>query len=78
MTTIKASGSFVPYILALVDNHHMKVLEYLLSLRFNLHIGSMYVELETYFMNARYLGDNFDSKEHVLRYLYLDFKSIII
>ena len=51
MATIKASGSFVPFTLPLEDDHHMKVSKDLFSLRFNLRIGSMYVEQELYFMN---------------------------
>ena len=56
MTTIKASGSFVSFTLSLEDDHHVKVLEDLLSLRFNLQIGSIYVEQEMYSIN----GDIFE------------------
>ena len=52
MATIKASGSFVPFTLPLEDDHHVKVSEELLSLRFNLRIGSMYVEQEMYSTNG--------------------------
>ena len=52
MATIKASGSFVPFTLPLEDDHHVKVSEDLLSLRFNLRIGSMYVEQEMYSTNG--------------------------
>jgi hypothetical protein len=52
MTTIKASGSFVPFTLPLDYDYHVKVSEELLSLRFNLRIGSMYVEQKMYGMNG--------------------------
>ena len=42
----------MPFSLSLEDDHHMKVLEDLLSLRFNLRIGSMYVEQEMYSTNG--------------------------
>jgi hypothetical protein len=46
MITIKASRSSVPFSLPLDDHHNMKVSKDLLSLRFNLRIGSMYIEQE--------------------------------
>ena len=52
MATIKASGSFVPFTLPLDDDHHVKVSKNLFSLRFNLQIGSMYVEQEMYSMDG--------------------------
>ena len=45
----------MPFTLTLEDDHHVKVLEDLLSLRFNLRIGSMYVEQEMYSPNGRYV-----------------------
>ena len=48
MATIRAHGSFVPFILPLQDDGHVTVSEDLLSLRFNLQIGSMYLEQEMY------------------------------
>ena len=51
MATIKAFGLIVPFSLPLDDHHHVKVSEDLLSLRFNLRIGSMYVKQEMYSTN---------------------------
>jgi hypothetical protein len=48
MTTIRAHGSFVPLILPLQDDGHVTVSEDLLSLRFNLQIGTMYLEHEMF------------------------------
>ena len=48
MATIRAHGSFVPFILPLQDDGHVNVSEDLLSLRFNLQIGTMYLEQEMY------------------------------
>jgi hypothetical protein len=48
MATIRAHGSFVPFILPLQDDGHVSVSEDLLGLRFNLQIGSMYLEQEMY------------------------------
>ena len=48
MATIRAHRSFVPFILPLQDDGHVSVSEDLLSLRFNLQIGSMYLEHEMY------------------------------
>jgi hypothetical protein len=48
MATIRAHGSFVPFILSLQDDGHVSVSEDLLSLRFNLQIGTMYLEHEMY------------------------------
>jgi hypothetical protein len=48
MATIRGHGSFVPFILSLQDDGHVSVLEDLLSLRFNLQIGTMYLEHEMY------------------------------
>ena len=42
----------MPFTLPLEDDHHVKVSEDLLSLRFNLRIGSMYVEQEMYSTNG--------------------------
>ena len=52
MASIEASGSFVPFILPLDDDHHVKVSKDLLSLKFNLQIGSMYVEQKMYSPNG--------------------------
>ena len=52
IATIKATGSFVPFTLSLDDDQNVKVSKNLLSLRFNLQIGSMYVEQEMYSMNG--------------------------
>ena len=57
MASIKTSGSFVPFILPLDDDHHVKVSEDLFSLRFNLRIGSMYVEQKMHSPN----GDIFET-----------------
>ena len=51
MTTIKASESFVSFTLPFDDDHYVKVSKNLLSLRFNLRIGTMYVKQEMYSMN---------------------------
>jgi hypothetical protein len=48
MATIRTHGSFVPFILPHQDDGHVSVSEDLLSLRFNLQIGSMYLEQEMY------------------------------
>ena len=48
MATIRAYGSIVPFILPLQDDDHVDVSEDLLSLRFNLQIGTMYLEQEMY------------------------------
>ena len=48
MATIRAHGSFVPFNLPLENDGCVVVLEYLLGLRFNLQIGTMYVEQEIY------------------------------
>ena len=48
MAIIRAHGSFVPFILPLQHDGHVSVSEDLLSLRFNLQIGSMYLEQEMY------------------------------
>ena len=52
MATIKVSGSFVPFTLPFENDHHVKVSEDLFSLRFNLRIGSMYVEQKMYSTNS--------------------------
>ena len=52
MIIIKTFGSFVPFHLPLGNDHYVKVSEDLLSLRYNLRIGSMYIEQEMYFMNG--------------------------
>ena len=52
MTTIRAHGSFVPFILSLQDDGHVNVTEDLLSLRFNLQVGTMYLEQEMYSTNG--------------------------
>lgn len=41
---IKASGLFMPFMLYVEGDHHVKILEDLFSLRFNIRIGFMYVE----------------------------------
>jgi len=48
MATIRTHGSFVPFTLPLQDDGHVVVSEDLLSLRFNLQIGTMYIEQEMY------------------------------
>ena len=48
MATIKAHGSFVSFTLPLQDDGHVGVLEDLLSLRFNLQMGTVYIEQEMY------------------------------
>ena len=52
MATIEVFGSFVPLTLPLQDDHHVKVSEDLFNLRFNLRIGSIYVEQEMYLTNG--------------------------
>jgi hypothetical protein len=52
MATIRAHGSFVPFILQLQNDGHVSVSEDLLSLIFNLQIGSMYLEQEIYFADG--------------------------
>ena len=42
----------MPFTLPLENDQHVKVSEDLLSLRFNLMIGSIYVEQEMYSMNG--------------------------
>ena len=58
MAIIKASGSFVTFTLPLDDDHHVKVSEDLLNLRFNLRIGSMYHRTRDVFHERWYLRDN--------------------
>ena len=53
MATIRAHGSFVPFTLPLQDDGHVGVLEDLLSLRFNLQMGTMYLEQEMYFADGQ-------------------------
>jgi hypothetical protein len=48
MATIRAHEFFVPFILPLQDDGHVNVTEDLLSLRFNLQVGTMYLEQEMY------------------------------
>ena len=48
MATIKAHGSFVPFILPLHDNDHTDIWEVLFSLTFNLHMRTIYLEQERY------------------------------
>jgi hypothetical protein len=48
MTTIRAHGSLVPFMLPFQDDGHVGVSENLLSLRFNLQIGTIYLEQEMY------------------------------
>ena len=48
MATIKAHGSFVSFMLPLQDDGHVGVLEDPLSLRFNLQMGTVYIEQEMY------------------------------
>jgi hypothetical protein len=52
MAAIRAHGSFVPFMLPLHDDGHVGVSEDLLSLRFNLLIGTMYLEHEMYSANG--------------------------
>ena len=53
MTTIRSHGSFVFFMLPLQDDGHVDVSEDLLSLRFNLQIGTMYLEQQMYFANGK-------------------------
>ena len=53
MTTIRAHESFVPFTLPLHEDGHVGVLEDLLSLRFNFHMGTMYIEQEMYFADGQ-------------------------
>ena len=46
MATNRAHGSFVPFTLPLGDDGHVCISEDLFSLRFDLWIGTMYVEQE--------------------------------
>jgi hypothetical protein len=55
MATIITFGSFVPFTLPLDDDHHVKVSKDLISLRFNLRIGTMYVEQEMFSTNGNIL-----------------------
>ena len=48
MATIKAHGSLVYFMLSLQNDGHVRVSDDLLSLRFNLQIGTMYLEREMY------------------------------
>jgi len=48
MATIRAPGSFVPFLLPLQDDGFVRVSEDLLSLRFNLQLRTMYLEQEMY------------------------------
>ena len=50
--TIRATKSFVPFILSHEDDHHVKISKDLLILRFNLGIGSMYVEQKMHSPNS--------------------------
>ena len=55
MTTIRATSSFVPFILPLADKSHMNVFKNLLSLRVNFWIRIMYVEQEMYYVDGNIL-----------------------
>ena len=48
IATIRGHGSIVPFTLPLQDNDHVGILEDLLNLRFNLQMGTMYIEQEMY------------------------------
>lgn len=61
MVTIRGSRSFVLFTLLLADQGHVSVSEDLFSLRFNLRIGTMYVEQEMYYVNG-------DILETILQY----------
>ena len=52
MTTIRAHESFIPFTLPLLDDGHVNVSKDFLSLRFNLQIGTMYLEQEMYFADG--------------------------
>ena len=48
MTTIRAHGSFITFMLPLQDDGHVDVSEDLFNLKFNLQIGTMYLEQNMY------------------------------
>ena len=52
MSTIRAFGSFVPFTLPLGNHGHVNVFDVLLSLQFNLRIGTMYVEQKMYYVDG--------------------------
>ena len=52
MAIIIAHGSFVPFMLLLHDDGYVGVSKHLLSLRFNLKIGIMYLEQEMYYADG--------------------------
>ena len=63
MATIRAHGSFVPFMLPLHDDGHVGVSEDLLGLRFNLHIGTIYLKHDIYFADGEVYEKNFGSKK---------------
>ena len=52
IATICAHGSFVHFTLPLEDDGHVSVSNDLLGLKFNLQIGTMYVEQEMYIVDG--------------------------
>ena len=52
MATIRVHGSFVPFMLPFYDDGHVGVSKDLVSLRFNLQIGTMYLEQEMYYVDG--------------------------
>lgn len=64
IATIKAYGSFVPFTLSLDNYNHVNFIEDLFELRFNLHIGTVYVEQEMDFVDG-------DISETILMHAYI-------
>ena len=52
MIVFQAYESFVSFTLPLRNDHHVKVSENFLNLRFNLHIRFMHMEQGMYYINA--------------------------
>lgn len=57
MATIRAQGSSVSFTLPLEIDDHVGVSKNMLSLQFNLHVGTMYIKQEMYNVE-RYIGEN--------------------
>lgn len=61
MATISGQGSSIPFTLPLEIDDHVGVSKNMLSLKFNLHVGAMYIKQEMYIMD-RYIRENMIQK----------------
>lgn len=55
MVTVRAHGYFVPFALPLEDDGYVCVMKYLLSLRLNIWIDTMFAKHEMYFVDGNIL-----------------------